>query len=55
MPNYRVKLLLVLETGEEKRRSFYVNSPSVADATEDAEKQARQEFDVRSVYVIEVS
>lgn len=54
MPNYRVKLLLVTESSKELKRSFYVNAPTVADAIEEAERQAREDPKVTSVYVAEV-
>lgn len=54
MSNYRVKLLLVFEDNKEQTRNFYVNAPTVADATDEAERQAREDPKVKSVYVDEV-
>jgi hypothetical protein len=55
MSNYRVKLIVEGGKDDGKTKSFYVNAPSVSDAVDEAERQAKQQDpSVTGVYVDEV-
>lgn len=43
MPNYRVKLVIEGGKDDGSTKIFYVNAPSISDAIDESERQAKQQ------------
>lgn len=50
-----VRLILDLQSGKEITETFSVNAATVADAIEDAERQANEKYEVKATYTDLVS